>query len=68
MRMTVFLTKLDGTPAPAVELAAITWWPDNTALTLAPAVRGHLLPALRAANRVRAWTARSRRRPTTPRR
>jgi 8-oxo-dGTP diphosphatase len=52
MHMSVFLTELDGTPAPAGELHALAWWPDEPSLTLAPAVGDHLLPALRAAGLV----------------
>lgn len=52
MRMVVFLAELDSMPAPAAELAALAWWPDDEPLIVAPAVRDHLLPALRAEGRL----------------
>ena len=30
--MTVFLTRLVGAPAPAAEIAALRWWPDERRL------------------------------------
>ncbi len=48
MWMTVFLTRLGGDPEPAAEIAALRWWPESKP-TLAPAVRDHVIPRLRAA-------------------
>ena len=45
MHMTVYLTKLDGRPAAATEIASLVWWPA-TEVTLAPAVRLHVIPKL----------------------
>ncbi|MEV7084646.1 NUDIX domain-containing protein [Streptomyces sp. NPDC093085] len=48
LRMTVFETRISGTPRPAAELAALRWVTgDEEDLTLAPAVRDHVLPLLR---------------------
>ncbi len=49
MRMTVFTARLESVPAPAAELAAIGWTTgdDDYAPLLAPAVRDHVIPALR---------------------
>lgn len=48
MRMTVFEAGLDGTPAPAAELADLRWTDGlDPVLRPAPAVRDHLLPLLR---------------------
>ena len=52
MAMTVYLTRLDGTPRPAAEIAGLRWWPHDGGLTLAPAVRDHVIPRLRAAGRL----------------
>ena len=49
MRMTVFLARLGGVPAPSAEIASLRWWPHDPSLTLAPAVRDHVIPALRRA-------------------
>jgi 8-oxo-dGTP diphosphatase len=46
MWMTVFLTRLAGTPAPAAEIAAVRWWPHDRGLRLAPAVRDGVIPRL----------------------
>jgi 8-oxo-dGTP diphosphatase len=54
MWMTVFLTRLAGVPAPASEIAALRWWPDEAGLGLAPAVRDYVIPRLRGAGRLRA--------------
>jgi 8-oxo-dGTP diphosphatase len=54
MAMTVFLARLAGTPTPAAEIAALRWWPHDGALTLAPAVRDHVVPRLRAAGHLAA--------------
>jgi 8-oxo-dGTP diphosphatase len=48
MWMSVFLTRLNGTPEPAAEIAALRWWPE-TPVRLAPAVRDQVIPRLRAA-------------------
>ena len=53
MWMTVFLTRLTGVPAPAAEIASLRFWPRDRALTLAPAVRDHVIPRLRQAALVR---------------
>ncbi|WP_307180535.1 hypothetical protein [Streptomyces canus] len=49
MTMTVYDTTITGLPRPAAELSAMRWItgqePD---LTLAPAVRDHVLPLLRS--------------------
>jgi 8-oxo-dGTP diphosphatase len=47
MLMTVFLARLTGVPAPGAEIASLRWWPHDSTLTLAPAVRDHVIPALR---------------------
>ncbi len=52
MWMTVFLTRLTGTPAPAAEIAALRWWPAERWLQLAPAVRDCVIPQLRLAGRL----------------
>jgi 8-oxo-dGTP diphosphatase len=52
MRMTVFLTRLAGTPAPAAEIASLKWWPHEGDLALAPAVRDGVIPRLRRAGRL----------------
>jgi 8-oxo-dGTP diphosphatase len=52
MWMTVFLARLAGVPKPAAEIAALRWWPESTGLTLAPAIRHHVIPRLRAAGRL----------------
>ena len=52
MWMTVFLTRLTGTPAPAAEIAALRWWPAERRLQLAPAVRDCVIPQLRLAGRL----------------
>jgi len=46
MLMTVYRCRLVGTPTPAAEIAALAWWPDGRVLTLAPAVRDHVIPRL----------------------
>jgi 8-oxo-dGTP diphosphatase len=52
MRMTVFLARLAGVPAPASEIASLRFWPRDGALELAPAVRDHVIPQLQAAGRL----------------
>jgi 8-oxo-dGTP diphosphatase len=52
MWMTVFLTRLAGVPAPAAEIAAVRWWPDEPGLGLAPAVRDCVIPRLRRLGRL----------------
>ncbi|WP_220039973.1 NUDIX hydrolase [Nonomuraea aridisoli] len=48
MRMTVFHARIDRTPQPAAELARLRWITGHEpGLHLAPAVRHHVLPALR---------------------
>jgi 8-oxo-dGTP diphosphatase len=47
MLMTVFVARLTGVPAPGAEIASLRWWPHDSTLTLAPAVRDHVIPALR---------------------
>jgi 8-oxo-dGTP diphosphatase len=47
MWMSVFLARLTGVPAPAAEIAALRWWPHDSALSLAPAVRDCVIPNLR---------------------
>jgi 8-oxo-dGTP diphosphatase len=49
MLMTVFLARLAGVPSPAAEIASLRWWPHEVTPTLAPAVRDHVIPALRHA-------------------
>jgi 8-oxo-dGTP diphosphatase len=46
MRMAVYLTDLDREPVAAAEIAALAWWPDGVARTLAPAVSGQVIPLL----------------------
>jgi 8-oxo-dGTP diphosphatase len=48
MHMSVFLARLAGTPRRGAEIAALAWWPGPQELALAPAVRDHVVPALRA--------------------
>jgi 8-oxo-dGTP diphosphatase len=48
MWMSVFLTRLNGTPRPAAEIAGMRWWPESP-VRLAPAVRDQVIPRLRAA-------------------
>jgi 8-oxo-dGTP diphosphatase len=48
MHMTVFLARLVGAPRRGAEIAALAWWPERDELSLAPAVRDHVVPALRA--------------------
>jgi hypothetical protein len=38
--------------APAAEIAALRWWPDEPGLGLAPAVRDCVIPRLRLAGRL----------------
>jgi 8-oxo-dGTP diphosphatase len=45
MHMTVYLTRLSGTPAPAAEIASLVWWP-TTKVALAPAIGLHVIPDL----------------------
>jgi 8-oxo-dGTP diphosphatase len=52
MWMSVFLTRLDGVPAPAAEIAALRWWPHEARLGLAPAVRDCVIPRLRRSGRL----------------
>ena len=52
MWMSVFLTRLAGAPAPAAEIAALRWWPDEPGVGLAPAVRDCVIPRLRRAGRL----------------
>ena len=47
MWMSVLLARLTGVPAPAAEIAALSWWPHEPALGLAPAVRDCVIPSLR---------------------
>jgi 8-oxo-dGTP diphosphatase len=54
MAMTVFLAEIDGTPAARAEIAKLTWWPGGRELTLAPAIRDHVVPQLRRAGRLTA--------------
>jgi 8-oxo-dGTP diphosphatase len=46
MHMTVYLARLDGTPAAAREIASVVWWP-TTEVALAPAVSTQVIPELR---------------------
>ena len=52
MWMSVFLTRLAGVPAPAAEIAALSWWPYEPDLRLAPAVRDCVIPRLRRSGRL----------------
>jgi 8-oxo-dGTP diphosphatase len=54
MWMTVFLCRLAGAPAPASEIAAMRWWPEEPAPRLAPAISDCVIPRLRLAGRLRA--------------
>jgi 8-oxo-dGTP diphosphatase len=47
MWMSVFLTRLTGTPSPAAEITALRWWPHDRGLRIAPAVRDGVIPRLR---------------------
>ena len=46
MHMTVYRTDVEGVPAPAAEIASMLWWRPDRRVTLAPAVRHHVLPLL----------------------
>jgi hypothetical protein len=48
MRLTVFSAALEGRPAPAAEIAALRWTDgtEERGVTLAPAVRDHVVPLL----------------------
>jgi 8-oxo-dGTP diphosphatase len=48
MHMTVFLARLAAAPRRRGEIASLAWWPSAHDVTLAPAVRDHVVPALRA--------------------
>jgi 8-oxo-dGTP pyrophosphatase MutT (NUDIX family) len=49
MKLTVFEARIDGVPRPAAELAHMRWVSGREGdLRLAPAVRDHVLPLLRA--------------------
>jgi 8-oxo-dGTP diphosphatase len=52
MHMSVFVVEVAGSPAPAAEIAGLAWWPAYDRLRLAPAVRDHVVPALREAGRL----------------
>jgi 8-oxo-dGTP diphosphatase len=52
MHMTVYLARLIGTPSPTAEIAALRWWRRENGLTLAPAIRDHVIPALQHAGRL----------------
>jgi 8-oxo-dGTP diphosphatase len=52
MWMSVFLARLTGAPEPAAEIASLRWWPRDGAPSLAPALRDHVIPRLRAAGRL----------------
>lgn len=49
MTMDVYLATLDGSPAPAAEIASVAWYSDGTPFAgeLAPAIVGGVLPTLR---------------------
>jgi 8-oxo-dGTP diphosphatase len=47
MRMSVFETRVRGTPTPAAEIARLIWWPEQADVRLAPAVRDFVIPSLR---------------------
>jgi 8-oxo-dGTP diphosphatase len=48
LHMTVYRGELDGEPRAANEIASLFWWPDRATPRLAPAVRDHVVPVLRA--------------------
>ena len=48
LHMTVYGGRLDGEPRAAAEIASLLWWPDRAPVHLAPAVRHHVVPLLRA--------------------
>ena len=48
LRMTVYLTRLGGTPAISGELARLRWWDRDDRSRLAPAVEHEVVPRLRA--------------------
>jgi 8-oxo-dGTP diphosphatase len=52
MWMTVFLARLAGVPTPAAEIASLRFWPHDSGLALAPAVRDCVIPRLRDAGRL----------------
>lgn len=52
MWMSVFLTRLAGRPAPSAEIAALGWWPHESGLGVAPAVRDCVIPRLRRSGRL----------------
>lgn len=49
MVMSAFLTRVDGRPGPAAEIADLAWWPEQRGLRLAPAVHDAVILRLRAA-------------------
>lgn len=48
LHMTVYGGRLSREPRPAAEIASLLWWPDRVPVRLAPAVRDHIVPLLRA--------------------
>lgn len=48
MDMTVFLTKVRGTPAVGAEISDLAWWPERIGVEVAPAVRDVVIPRLEA--------------------
>jgi 8-oxo-dGTP diphosphatase len=48
LHMTVYLGQLDREPRAATEIASLLWWPDGVPVRVAPAVRDHVVPFLRA--------------------
>lgn len=53
MEMHVFDVTVEGTPAPAAEIADLAWWPERTDLRLAPAIRDVVIPALESRDQLR---------------
>ncbi|WCB93245.1 MutT/NUDIX hydrolase [Baekduia alba] len=50
MHLVVYTASLDGTPAPAAEIASMRWWPaDDGSIGLAPPIEHMVVPRLRAA-------------------
>jgi 8-oxo-dGTP diphosphatase len=47
MHMSVFEARVRGTPTPAAEIARLIWWPEQSDVQLAPAVRDFVIPRLR---------------------
>jgi 8-oxo-dGTP diphosphatase len=57
--MTVYCGQLDREPRAGSEIASLLWWPASEPVRLAPAVRDHVVPLLRAQGMLSVPDARS---------